>query len=298
LLVVIAIIAVLVGLLLPAVQKVRESAARTKCQNNLKQVVLGSHLYQDTNQKLPPGWLTSADGSVAPNPGWTWGAMILPYIEQKNLYDLLGITTNPPNAATSNTNTTSKVVIYRCPSDPSADINSHFGGNYGFSNYVCNKEVVGPGRADGGNVADGLSIQTIRDGASNTILFGERDGVNGLGANWGVRGSTTASFEGRPGYGLNPKLPAGKNQWTTNDNERLAYSSLHTNGVNFAMGDGRVIFLTDSIDADTTDTHGNFPACMSNATTNACQGGSVGMQSNFTLQKMQHPNDKLPVSIP
>src|SRR3954449_9253822 len=79
LLVVIAIIAVLIGLLLPAVQKVREAASRMKCANNLKQIVLGMHNYHDANGELPPARIDD---------GATWAVFILPYIEQDNLHRL------------------------------------------------------------------------------------------------------------------------------------------------------------------------------------------------------------------
>src|SRR3982750_2364142 len=91
LLVVIAIIAILIGLLLPAVQKVREAAAKSKCSNNLKQIVLATHMYQDTYQKLPAGWVvTVPTGAVAPSPGWSWATVILPYIEQQGLFNIIG----------------------------------------------------------------------------------------------------------------------------------------------------------------------------------------------------------------
>src|SRR6476646_8844897 len=87
LLVVIAIIAILIGLLVPAVQKVREAAARTQCENNLKQMALAMHMYQDTNKKLPAGWSTNT--GAAPSPYWSWSLLILPYIEQGPLYTQL-----------------------------------------------------------------------------------------------------------------------------------------------------------------------------------------------------------------
>ena len=97
LLVVIAIIAVLIGLLLPAVQKVRESAARTQCTNNLKQIGLALHNYHDANQAFPQAYKTLAtpDPTAPPGTG-TYGAgafvLILPYIEQGNLYGEIDVT--------------------------------------------------------------------------------------------------------------------------------------------------------------------------------------------------------------
>jgi prepilin-type N-terminal cleavage/methylation domain-containing protein/prepilin-type processing-associated H-X9-DG protein len=171
LLVVIAIIAILIGLLLPAVQKVREAAARTQCFNNMKQLGIACHSYQDANNSLPrnagPGY---GQANNRPN-SWSWMAQILPYIEQDNLYKVGNLGSNPqptiaqpgpPNPATSagypgapaslsvtvqpsfiatNTLTASQQVkTFLCPSDgsstqPRTDRERLNGTSIGSSNY-------------------------------------------------------------------------------------------------------------------------------------------------------------------
>jgi prepilin-type N-terminal cleavage/methylation domain-containing protein len=122
LLVVIAIIAILIGLLLPAVQKVRGAAARVQCQNNLKQIGLAIQNYHDVTKRLPPGWLTS--NTVQPSPGWQWGTLILPYLEQEALYRKFNINMNSPNGPATGSATTSLpdgqtfLSVFVCPADP------------------------------------------------------------------------------------------------------------------------------------------------------------------------------------
>ncbi len=287
LLVVIAIIAILIGLLLPAVQKVREAAARAKCTNNLKQMALACHGYQDVNNKLPAGWATSR--VTQPSPWWSWSTIILPYIEQGPLFTAinpdLALTvvptpatqpTTPPTGAVTNT----VVNTYICPSDAAPQISATWG-NYPKNNYVCNRWVFGP---DGSNFPTTLTIQTIQDGSSNTIFLGERDNTRNVAGSQFVRHSnTSASFEGRFGPKLNPQ-PAAGTVYNTGSNERLAYTSLHTGGVNFAFGDGSIRFIRDTLDCDPADSYLNYPTLSSTAI-------------NFTGARLELPNDGQPVSL-
>jgi prepilin-type N-terminal cleavage/methylation domain-containing protein len=121
LLVVIAIIAILIGLLVPAVQKVREAANRIQCTNNLKQIGLALHNYHGTLSKFPPGYV---DGNTDPNstpdndvgPGWGWATYLLPYIEQDNLYKQIDLTQGVGIGVNAQV-CLQPVKIYQCPSD-------------------------------------------------------------------------------------------------------------------------------------------------------------------------------------
>lgn len=120
LLVVIAIIAILIGLLLPAVQKVREAASRMRCQNNLKQLGIGLHAYHGSNQRLPPGCISdSPPFGTGGSWGGTWMVWILPFIEQDTLYRQLVFTGSSgwsnPNANYTAANGV-KIALLRCPS--------------------------------------------------------------------------------------------------------------------------------------------------------------------------------------
>jgi prepilin-type N-terminal cleavage/methylation domain-containing protein/prepilin-type processing-associated H-X9-DG protein len=121
LLVVIAIIAILIGLLLPAVQKIRDAAARLQCQNNLKQLGLATMNYENTFQKLPPGFANSTSkpstATGNPTPRMSWTALILPYVEQQplgNLYDYTADWDAPSNYTASGT----QLKVFNCPSTP------------------------------------------------------------------------------------------------------------------------------------------------------------------------------------
>jgi prepilin-type N-terminal cleavage/methylation domain-containing protein len=118
LLVVIAIIAILIGLLLPAVQKVRESANRAQCANNLKQLALAVHNYHDTFGTFPPDSIYTYDPT---RPNWSWLANMLPFIEQEPLYKAAAIGTNPANNINQSLpQIATRVSTFLCPSDPDA----------------------------------------------------------------------------------------------------------------------------------------------------------------------------------
>ena len=233
LLVVIAIIAVLIGLLLPAVQKVREAAARMKCSNNLKQMGLAMHNYHDTNNAFPPAFAKPSQ--------YGWGTWILPFIEQDNLYKLL----NPTQTTLSvNALTTLPVSVYTCPSDPNQTINP-FSTGYAKSNYVVCEPIC-----DGGSA---YNILSITDGTSNTLLIGERDTKNQIGGIWAGRDAILSipSVIGRPTWPINTRYAGGTTCCGADTRcTRYAWSSLHTNGVNFAFCDGSVHFLRTGIPTD------------------------------------------------
>lgn len=143
LLVVIAIIAVLIALLLPAVQQAREAARRTQCKNNLKQLGLSVHSYHDTANTMPPGWIGISTG---PYSGFGWNAMLLPYIDQGPLYNILAsggvpnmITGLAANTVATNKTTDATLTALRCPSDsgPATAVTSATGTTvqFGRSNY-------------------------------------------------------------------------------------------------------------------------------------------------------------------
>ncbi len=122
LLVVIAIIATLVAILLPAVQQAREAARRSTCKNNLKQIALAIHNYHDTHGCIPPAWIMQTQKQTYGN--WSWGAFILPYVEQGPLYDALGVgqftlaqMLNPNANGGRLTELQTGIPVFRCPSD-------------------------------------------------------------------------------------------------------------------------------------------------------------------------------------
>jgi prepilin-type N-terminal cleavage/methylation domain-containing protein/prepilin-type processing-associated H-X9-DG protein len=185
LLVVIAIIAILIGLLLPAVQKVREAASRMKCQNNLKQYGLAAHNFESTYQYLPPGeWTRSNDGGTN-RPAL--GAVILAYVEQANKFNQFNFAIDVGAAANAPARR-QDVPIFLCPSETSLAAFTDGGVPVGRTNYFGNIGAVADCRlltdsragvfhafstTVAGETPRGVTITGITDGTSNTSMFAE-----------------------------------------------------------------------------------------------------------------------------
>lgn len=181
LLVVIAIIAVLIGLLLPAVQAAREAARRMQCANNLKQVALAVHNYESSHRHFPPSAIIGTVGDINTNATWSIHGRILPYIEQGNLYDLVDLSLAWDDQASISG---LKIATYACPSDPHSDTprdvspklaSPLFPTTYGFN--FGSWLVYDPATRRMGDGSFGpnatLGFRDFIDGTSNTLMVSE-----------------------------------------------------------------------------------------------------------------------------
>jgi prepilin-type N-terminal cleavage/methylation domain-containing protein/prepilin-type processing-associated H-X9-DG protein len=272
LLVVIAIIAVLIGLLLPAIQKVREAAYRLQCNNNLRQIGLGMMNYESTNGGLPP---TRTDGSVPTAPWFpyshSWSAALLPYIEQTaafQIYDYKADWNNPTNYPAIRT----PLKLFTCPSTPGTQprydttisaqpaagdyhafnaIKTFVGINcFGYTGLtnIDDPRIVGAMRRN-----QNTRFAEITDGTSNTILIAEDAGrpmfynaqrqvfdPNGKEGGWA---DPNGAFS-LDGANANGTVPGGCAMNCSNNSEVYSF---HSGGASMVFADGSVHFLKDSI---------------------------------------------------
>ncbi len=296
LLVVIAIVAILIGLLLPAVQKVRSAAARLRCQNNMKQLALGLHNHHDAHQKLPAG-VTVVDGSRttnATNARAPWQVQILPYIEQEAIYNQFDqnaeflhlykwTTKTTPNLPMS----VERNVRFECPSDSnstSANANNNYFGVQGGCGTVP-ADTAGSPTAEGcamGQAFYGRIISTngalyvnsktkftdITDGTTNTFLIGETKYMQlkppttnyttwagsfraeyDTAQNWDRSLPMSLAVTAKPLNAIT--LNAAASSHMIDKGYMTSYfGSNHDGGANFALCDGSVRFVTDSIPLD------------------------------------------------
>jgi prepilin-type N-terminal cleavage/methylation domain-containing protein/prepilin-type processing-associated H-X9-DG protein len=263
LLVVIAIIALLIGLLVPAVQKVREAAARIQCANNLKQIGIACHNHHDAQGAFPPGYLALepySDGATDTSPGWGWQAFLLPYIEQDSLYRQINFY-QPLQAQTGVIGT--MVKTYLCPSDtPSGAPFPVTDATGALVTYAAPSSYAGTVGPDASDVSDptGLGvfyrnshtrIADITDGTTHTTLAGDRAWVQAAGI-WAGAPSSGVMRAGpanpwQNATGGAPMLVLAHNNWinirTDADGGLDDFSSNHTGGVNILFADGSVRFL-------------------------------------------------------
>ena len=286
LLVVIAIIAILIGLLLPAVQQAREAARRTQCKNNLKQLGLAFHNYHDVHNTLPPLGCVGTSSF-----GHTWFAQILPYIEQATLHSTVDFSLPPWRAGTQNDQMRlQKIVMMQCPTDIEvgpASYNNGAGseqGKYVRGNYLVTaglgEGIVGPGYVRGVtmlpkqgapfSINHGARIRDFLDGTSNTVITSEVLKVQGddfrgtyfffpdYGFYQHTRSPNTSipDEQRAPPWSQCVSIPRAPCIGTYTGNEsvtraHLSARSLHVGGVQALLGDGAVRFISNNINLPT-----------------------------------------------
>ena len=287
----IAIIGTLVALLLPAVQSARESARRMQCTNNLHNLAIAMHNYHDSLGSFPnshfynpsPTGTDNVCSSATNCEQWGWGALILPYIEQQNLFNQLGVLSyslhhvlakKNPGLPNPTQMLQTKLTIFICPSDsnPAGHLNDirHFGtgvgtaaGGWGnlqpsISNYVTNR-----GTRNNHQITldthgmfmenNAKKMQDVTDGTSNTFMLGERDMQICQGGSWvGVRNPAGDGNRGFYYVTANVRVrlnsPSPPIPVTDRTGCSEGFSSLHVGGANFALGDGSVRFVNNSIE--------------------------------------------------
>jgi prepilin-type N-terminal cleavage/methylation domain-containing protein/prepilin-type processing-associated H-X9-DG protein len=273
LIVVIAIIAVIIGLLLPAVQQVRQSAARIQCANNLKQIGLALHGYHDDNQALPPGvkCTNASEWGETDAPGWGWAANLLPYVDQDNLYKKIAFDhsiADPNNAVARVT----PVSVFLCPADsatptwnaaqlgadeqPGTPICGVAPANYlGMSTSEDGYEGVDTIQWNGVLYPNSsVRLIDIRDGTSQTFAVTERLFRDGQ-VTWAGAVPGAAVFAAVPGKetDVNTAMTLGDAGDASKPGEvdggwpSIQHTSAHGVGANFLFCDGHVQFITPAI---------------------------------------------------
>jgi prepilin-type N-terminal cleavage/methylation domain-containing protein/prepilin-type processing-associated H-X9-DG protein len=283
LLVVIAIIAILIGLLLPAVQKVREAAARTKCQNQIKQLALAVHAYHDTQRSLPRSYVAATQLS--------WHVYILPHMEQDNLFRAFNTTAGGDYTITGRNNPhgLTRMPMYLCPSSTvekmqlvaphnvnppdlvpantgEAPYTTHYYGINGprgtspagftYPQTSCTHDGT-PVATSGMFIPDRLGNQNyppiklvdVLDGSSNTLMIGEMSWTSTFGTRYRtwLRGGAGGDCYAVGARNITNTINSGITAALIAQFNEVPMGSLHTGGANFALGDGSVRFIADTI---------------------------------------------------
>jgi prepilin-type N-terminal cleavage/methylation domain-containing protein/prepilin-type processing-associated H-X9-DG protein len=259
LLVVIAIIAILIGMLLPAVQQAREAARRTQCKNNLMQIAIAVHNYEMAFERLPPGSVNASGPIRHVEEGYqiSWIVQLLPMLEQTSLFARVNFSEGAfgvSNAMVRNT----RINTLRCPSDPTDTVTLANGTASGASNFAgcfSGSDVPIDLQNDGCLFLNSsVGYRQIRDGASNTILFGEKRLIVGTFESGWISGNrSTLRNTGVPinrGWDIAPPPVAGTAPvpvQAPSDTATSGFSSYHSGGAQFALADGSIRFLSENI---------------------------------------------------
>ena len=262
LLVVIAIIAILIGLLLPAIQKVREAAARAQCANNLKQIGLALHNYEGVNGRFPPGYRDPRP-DARPGPGWGWMAFLLPFVEQASLHDRIdpdrtalgdGADVPPPTP-----HTLTPLAVFRCPSDPGPAANPNYDGHA-----TASYRGVGWSRPPTALGPKGLMITTIANPNgvlhrnSRTRIADVTDGLSGtlfvaevyLDERRDKWGGIWAGSNRKDEFGLwisGAFWAIDEGPFRLNGPDKWGFCGPHPSGVGVLLGDGSARFVGDAV---------------------------------------------------
>ncbi len=258
LLVVIAIIGILVGILLPAVQNVREAARRSTCSNNSRQLGMAVLNYETSQTSFPPGWTTNDSANALAEPGWGWSAQILKHVEAGNLADLIDFDLAIDDLANAAA-IVNVVDVFMCPSEIADDIvnlgdhvehgahkrrqHSHGDLSVSHSNYsgvFGNFEIAdNPLKGNGVFYANSkTAMRDIRDGSSNTIMIGERTNEHGAVSWVGMVPEADESFA---------RIVATTEFAPNRDEHFENFRSYHPGGINVTMADGSTHFVNESI---------------------------------------------------
>lgn len=247
LLVVIAIIAILMAMLLPAVQMAREAARRTQCKNSLMQLSLALHNYEMAFDCFPPGSVNPTGPIQALPNGYHmgWAVALLPFMEQQNMFNTVNMNKSvydPDNLMVRGT----VIAVLHCPTDWAGSKN----GTIAATNYVgIHNDAEAPINSDNNGILflnSSVRYEQITDGSSNTLLLGEKmRGADELGWATGTRDSLRNASGVNAGATTPSKLIPNPDPLVVG-----GISSHHTGGVNAAMADGSVRFFSSA--ANTT----------------------------------------------
>ena len=262
-LVVTCVMAILAGLVLAAVQRARESAARVSCASNLRQMALAVHSYSDAGRPFPKGCDQGYSRALLPGQPWyvglSWQTAILPHVEQQQLWATVEAAHRADPLAESAAHDAARaavVPVYLCPSDGRREATDVFGNQRGLCGYVG---VAGTGtRVNDGvfHVDFPVRPTDITDGMSNTVMIGEHPpGPNGVYgqwyANWGdsvcplaqIVAAAPRAWVPTEAVGCSPGTPSFAPGSTISTCAVGHFWSLHPTGANFAFADGSVRFL-------------------------------------------------------